>query len=269
MRRAVFALLLVLHLGAIDCGQDGNPNTAYVVSAATLPYPGSSDYSVSLWTRRETATVNYYPAGFCIIGGGEEAALALTSGNTLGYARNNFGIFGTTNQLIPAAWNHALLAENQARDSRSLWLNGDVANKGTNTNDYGTVTTPVLRLGETASVGGGFGGLKAFCRVAIWNEMLGDTEAVALSKGVDPRLIRPWALKAYWPATGDSYELATALRDVMGLLNVPRSADYPYGGTGTYHTDPLSRPSAPYYGMTSPYREQPAWIREEELCGVA
>jgi hypothetical protein len=103
---------------------------------------------------------------------------------------------------VTGVWQHACGTWTSST-SRACYLNG--ANKGTNTTS--------IAFGGALNRTGIFHNARAdqdmvanatIAEAAIWNVVLTDEEVAALGKGYSPRLIRPTALRGYWPIFGNA-----------------------------------------------------------------
>lgn len=111
----------------------------------------------------------------------------------------------TTNSLTAnGGWNH-LAGVMVGVSERYSYLNGDVANKGTNT----TTITSLAGLFNRTNVGSLYPATTnqqttqgRVAHPAIWNAALTDAEIVMLSQGVSPLLVRPESLVFYVPYLG-------------------------------------------------------------------
>jgi len=111
----------------------------------------------------------------------------------------------TTNSLTAnGGWNH-LAGVMVGVSERYSYLNGDVANKGTNT----TTITSLAGLFNRTNVGSLYPVTTnqqttqgRVAHPAIWNAALTDAEIVMLSQGVSPLLVRPESLVFYVPYLG-------------------------------------------------------------------
>ena len=82
--------------------------------------------------------------------------------------------------------------------SRAVVLNGDWANRGTNTTSI-TTTLNATRIGQALAIVPMYGDLS---EVAVWDVALTQYEVEALADRMSPLLIRPSSLVAYWPLIG-------------------------------------------------------------------
>lgn len=102
----------------------------------------------------------------------------------------------TTDLVKEAEWNHGAGVFASAT-SRTAWLNGTAAT--TNTTSRTPTSNNYLTIGH--SIQNTNVRLRYFtggmAHVAIWDETLSSGEIIALSKGVNPNLIRPNALRYY------------------------------------------------------------------------
>ena len=108
----------------------------------------------------------------------------------------------TTNTFTTNIWQHALGIYTSATD-RECILNGDTGNKGTNSGNNTPVGLDRLSIAQfgNSSPGSRFTG--SIAEVGVWDVALSADDAVALSKGMSPRLIRPDALVFYLPMVRD------------------------------------------------------------------
>jgi len=111
---------------------------------------------------------------------------------------------GTLAAVIDTNWHHAIGIGNTTA-ARWVFYDGTI----------GVADTTALSGGElTASNATGLGAIirpaPAYFmdgdigECAMWNVVLGQSEATALAKGVSPLLIRPSALVRYWPFTNQN-----------------------------------------------------------------
>ena len=120
----------------------------------------------------------------------------------------------TSNSMSADTWQHCCAIE-ESSTSRISVLNGDWANRGTNSggNEVPTSINQMAVGWENDSSPADYltGHL---AHVAIWNVALTQGEAEALSKGYSPLLIRPGSLIFYAPLnrdSGDEYDLIGGL----------------------------------------------------------
>ncbi len=103
----------------------------------------------------------------------------------------------TTNAATVNSWNH-LTGIFTTTNNRVAILNGDTANKGTNTTSLlWPSALDGISFGARYTNGGEFTGYIA--ELAIWDVALTEIEVIALSKRYSPLLIRPARLQGYWP----------------------------------------------------------------------
>jgi len=107
----------------------------------------------------------------------------------------------TGNTVSTATWHHGFAIEASAT-SRTIMLDGDTGNAGTDTTSKapngGNDRTSLGRF-DDAGPSNDLDGLIA--EVAVWNVALTTGDGVVLSKGTSPLLMRPNNLVAYWPLT--------------------------------------------------------------------
>ncbi|MHC4610868.1 MAG: LamG-like jellyroll fold domain-containing protein [Planctomycetota bacterium] len=102
----------------------------------------------------------------------------------------------TTNTITPGTWHHGL-GRTSGVAYREAVLDGDIGNKGANTGNQTAAVDSIIigARGETASQDW-IGRVQEF---AMWNAYLNDDEAIALSKGFSPKLVRHQDLVFYAP----------------------------------------------------------------------
>lgn len=113
----------------------------------------------------------------------------------------------TSTTISASTWFHACATFTSAT-SRAAYLNG--GGKGTNTTSRSPASV------DTTAIGVLFGssitqpcGPAGTCDIAwptIWSVALSDAEVAILATGVDPRLIQPEDIVAFWPLDGNSPE---------------------------------------------------------------
>ena len=127
----------------------------------------------------------------------------------------------TTNTYTVGSWNHCCHIE-AGTTSRSVILNGDIANKGTDTTSVaspsGIDRTSVGVRDEGGAYDLPFSGNIAW--PAIWDVVLTNAEVRQLARGVRPTKIRPQNLVSFWPLQND-----TQLRDVVGGFDLTGYSD--------------------------------------------
>lgn len=200
---------LVLWLILIACSW-------YPVHAARTFVAASSHYlevsSALLSTQTGTIAAWAMPVGTALvynvvtIGNSANAnmylALRIRDGGQ-GQAAVHDGTFSaaqTSNTATANAWNHVVAIFN-GDSSRTAILNGDIANKGTNTTTRGSLSG--LNRTRIASHHTGtprFDGRLE--HIAVWNEALTDAEAASLWAGAHPDGIRPHARVSSVPIWG-------------------------------------------------------------------
>ena len=106
----------------------------------------------------------------------------------------------TANTFSDNVWNHALGKSVTTTDHQVI-LNGDTGNKGTATDSVtgtwgGLDRLSIGRLGDSTP---SFHVSGKIAEVAMWDVALSDAEAVILSKGYSPLLVKPESLVFYAP----------------------------------------------------------------------
>jgi hypothetical protein len=135
----------------------------------------------------------------------------------------------TSNSFTQYAWNHIVGVFAAAAD-RTVILNGDIANKGTDLS--GSVNFPTMNrtaVGTQYANGGWHHRVDGrLAEVAAWRAALTDFEAQLLAMGLSPLLIRPSALIFYLPMTDETVvDLIGGLK--MHRTNDPTMAAHPEG----------------------------------------
>lgn len=126
----------------------------------------------------------------------------------------------TSTSASAGVWNHALGVWASAT-SRASYLNG--GGKGTNATSRVPSGLNTLTIGARNGAAAPFDGM--ICEAAIWNVALSDTDAVTLSLGFSPLLVRPEALVAYWPIMGNySPEINLMAADALTLTGTTLAA---------------------------------------------
>ncbi len=137
----------------------------------------------------------------------------------------------TANTWSDNVWNHALGKSVTTTDHQVI-LNGDTGNKGTAIDSVtgtweGLDRISIGRLGDASP---SFYVSGKIAEVAMWDVALSDAEAVILSLGYSPLLVKPESLVFYAPLVG--IPSAAALNDRIGGLalanfNTVTAADHP------------------------------------------
>ena len=133
----------------------------------------------------------------------------------------------TVNTYSVNEWSHACGLWTSTT-SRTIYLNGDTANKGTDTGSVNPTGFDSVTAGVNRYSGSSYAWYLSgsVAEVAVWNVALAEDEVVALSRGLSPLLVRPGSLKSYWP-----FYSVTSLVDIVGgyhltAYNTPASSDH-------------------------------------------
>lgn len=202
-----------------------NGSNGYITSsAASLNVP----CTVSAWVYIGTADAgaipnhnnglsgnNQHELGLFIQAPGDgQKVVAILRGQNINYQNAV-----TTTTYPTGQWFHAC-AVFTSTSSRAAYLNG--GSKGTN-----TTTLSVNNMTTTIHVGA----TNAFdmAESAIWTVALSDAEVLALSKGINPRRVRPQNLSQYWPMWGLDTNEVTMVSGGFNLtvLGTPAKANHP------------------------------------------
>ena len=132
----------------------------------------------------------------------------------------------STTGYSTGVWHHAC-GVFTSNTSRTAYIDG--GSSATNTTNITNPTPDAFRIGYQQHSGAAsayFSGMLA--HAAIWNVALTAAEVASLAKGIDPRLIRPDALIAYWPLIGrTSPEIDIVGKFDLTLTGTPTAADGP------------------------------------------
>lgn len=110
----------------------------------------------------------------------------------------------TGNTLTANTWRHgcSIFA---AADDRTIILDGDIGNAGTEINSSAPNNIDSMDIAREGDSSPGDNWIGNICEFAIWNVALGEPEVVSLSKGFSPLLVRPQSLVFYLPMVRDNY----------------------------------------------------------------
>ncbi len=145
---------------------------------------------------------------------------------------NNAGAVNalTSNEITAQTWHHAFGVWTSST-LRTVILDGDVANKGTNTTSK---TFPSVNITNVAKLRGGGSSFDFFdgriAEVALWDVALTDNEGASLAAGVSPYRVRSGNMVNHWPVYGrNSPEPDYIGGSDFSLLNAPTQADHSPG----------------------------------------
>ena len=158
-------------------------------------------------------------------------------------------VFAATSAGTSAGvWTHAC-AVFAAADSRAAYING--GSKGTNTDSRTPAGINRTLLGARYLTGSKSLFLDGdLAEAAIWNVALDDAEVATLAAGVSPLGVRPSGLVAYWPLIGTtSPEIDIRGRTELTLNNTPTQAAHP---RIFYPARPVSIGTAAAAGVVGP-----------------
>lgn len=173
-------------------------------SAPVSSYP----YSMGCWVRTSQNTAN--ETIICISDAAGDIdymriyAAGATAGDPIAYQLRRSGSTTVTtgNGFSLNTW-HYVLVTSAANNDHTVWLDGDVANKGTSSSTrnfasgadnfgIGALTRLTVAVPLTGFVSD----------AAVWNAVLTDADAVALANRTSPRRVKPQSLIGYWPCGG-------------------------------------------------------------------
>ncbi len=194
-----------------------------VASSAFLEHSGAvvvdEPITVSCWFNSADVATNYILVSLSDTSGQDRHLLTIRGADAGDFCRafslnaggNDFAVTG--NAFMADTWHH-LIAVWASDTSRSIMLDGDIGNKGTNATDLAIANIDNAVIGAQHFLGSPaatfFEGLIGEC--GIWDTGLTDAQGVALSKGYSPLLVRPQNLVAYW-------SLVRGLNDIVGGFN--------------------------------------------------
>lgn len=177
----------------------------------------------------------------CIADGGDNTNYfdLRASGNIAGdpvrcmtYSVAANGLADTGNSYVASTWQHAC-AVFADTDDRSVYLDGDSGNKGTDSTDVTPAGLDRMSIGVNCRLAlvAYFDG--SIAEAAIWNEELSDDEVASLAAGFSPLLIRVPNLVAYWPLmrnNGANADYVDVMRGSTMLdMGGPVDGDHPPG----------------------------------------
>lgn len=147
----------------------------------------------------------------------------------------------TANAYNVGVWNHAVAIFASSTD-RSVILNGDIANKGTNATSKSVTSFNRTCFGRRADSTPSDPHFGAIAECGMWDIALTDAEVIMLSKGVSPIYVRPQNLVSYWPLLGRS----SPDRDLVGRqeLTVNGTTTVPHTRVFNLGRDQLRRSTA-------------------------
>lgn len=162
------------------------------------------------------------------------------------------GAANTTNTYTVNNWHHCILIEATVGDRRTVILDGDFANKGTDFNNVLSLTLNRTTIGARVEERYDLFASGRIAWPAVWSAVLTDAELASLAAGAYPPTIRPASLVSFWPLGGfDTNETdGGTARDIWGGFDLtafsnatgPGIADHP-GGL-IYPASPLIFPAA-------------------------
>jgi hypothetical protein len=134
----------------------------------------------------------------------------------------------TVNTATANTW-HKAVGRGRSSTDRDAVLDGDLANKGTNTSNQTPSSldrVSIARVGDSTP-GNYFDGRIEWA--AVWDVALSDAEVTAHSKGVPVWKIRPVSIKGLWPVWGIS-DPETDLSSGGNALTVTSAPPFAVGG---------------------------------------
>jgi len=177
-----------------------NGSTQYLANAS--PVVTAVPCTLAAWFWTANTSVSEYLIS--VDNGGDNRFALNVNGSVRAITTDGASKIATSSATYTAStWQHAA-AVFSAVDSRAALLNG--GNKGTDASSARPLGISQTQLGRTYATSNLTGNL---AHAAIWSAALTDAEVASLYNngiGLDPRLIRPDALVAYWPllnADGD------------------------------------------------------------------
>lgn len=178
-------------------------NYLKATSAVVTAYP----FTMSAWCKTsilatQQTIMGLFDSGSSASAGGQ-CRLAVSSGNKVRAIVANTLAADTSTSISASTWFHALGVWT-SNTLRAAFLNG--AGKGTQT------TSQVVASFDTTVIGCAVGsstneefapsGTGDLAEAVVYNVALSDVEALAISRGIHPFLIRGASIVAYWPIYG-------------------------------------------------------------------
>lgn len=191
--------------------------------------------TVALLCKSSTAGDNFRVL-FDSADGGALRCVAVQSGT---------GTSAATTNTVAASTPFVAVYRANSSTSREAILNGDLANKGTDTSSKVPAGIDRLSFGrkDDTSASSSFEGVVYYS--ALWNVALSDAEVLALAKYAPAPLIRPQALQSWWPMFGRSD--GSTIRDSLGRVPLTLS-----GGSDATSAAPRLMPSGAIVGRNTP-----------------
>jgi len=116
--------------------------------------------------------------------------------------------FATGNSIVANRWSHLALRM-IATNSRAVYLNGDIANKGTNTTANISITLNRMAIGALYRTGVQDYANGRIAWPAMWSVCLSEAEISALAAGACPLDIQPASLIGFWQWSGGGVEYSS------------------------------------------------------------
>ena len=205
-----------------------NGTTQYLESTATPPAVGPP-LSIAAWFNGTTFTGGRTVAGLARSSGTTQRLALVASEGVIAAVSQSSGqtrSAGSSGSVTAGAWTHGL-AVFASSTSRAAYRDG--TNKGTNTQSSSPTGVNRTDVGATyisAAVAHYFSG--DIAEVAMWNVALTDADALILSKGIPPYLVKGENLVCYWPLLGRySPEISLLGGFDLTLNNAPAVAVHP------------------------------------------
>jgi len=132
----------------------------------------------------------------------------------------------TINAAVVDKW-QSVCCRNKSTTDRDIVVDGDFANKGSNTT---SVTFPVENRFSVGRWGRSTPAATSdmeFAEVAVWGVALADGEVTQLDQGFSPLHIRPESLTNYWRMIGDRPQVIDRI-EAFHLLETGTSASVPH-----------------------------------------
>lgn len=176
--------------------------------------------------------------------GGDPIQASFKGTTTVGTASGGSG-------FVSGTWVH-VAAVFGASNSRYLYTDGTAGSEGTV--ECGTLSADQMSVGERR---GSLFFSGSIAHPAVWNVALSAVDIGALASGASPLMVRPDALKNYWPLLNYSPEIEIVSRKEMTLNNTPTWADDPV----IYYPDDVN---VPYFTVVSGVAAAPAHLLTQQ-----
>ena len=181
---------------------DASSHGLSVASAPLTAYP----FTMACWFNSDDATITQILMSICDSASANEEwslrAAGAVAGDPIRFTSRTGGTnrnADTTVGYSTGAWTHAC-AVGVSATNRSVYING--GSVGTNVTSSTPTSLDTFSIGVSA-ISVPFGYMSGdIAEAAIWNVALAAEDVARLALALDPRMVRPQGLVAYWPLIG-------------------------------------------------------------------